>query len=58
MSNTLAEIIEQTYYFLSEQSDSTTYDKDLYVVPKINAVIKQICKGWYKDITNGQIYKG
>jgi hypothetical protein len=44
MTATLGEIIKQTYFLMNEPEDSTTYDRNTYVLPKINAVIQQICK--------------
>lgn len=39
------------------QSDSTTFDRTTVRIPKINSVIRQICKGKYKDIATGIVYQ-
>lgn len=57
MSVTRAQLIAKTYYLMNEPEDSSTYDRDVYVIPKIDAVIKQVCKWLYKDVRNEVIYK-
>lgn len=49
---TLADIDEKVWRTMVIESDSTTYDRTKVRVPKINAVIQNVCKGRYKDITS------
>jgi hypothetical protein len=58
MSNTLDEIIGRTYTHLSVDADSETYKKETIVIPKINAVISQICRREYKNLLNNTMISG
>jgi hypothetical protein len=58
MANTYQEIIKKVYYLLAVDEDSTTYDKATKVKPKINSIIKDICKGRYKSVLDNTIIKG
>ena len=58
MANTYQEIIKKVYYLLAVDEDSTTYDKATKVKPKVNSVIKDICKGRYKSVLDNTIIKG
>ena len=57
MWNLLSEINNEVYNLLNEPTDSITYDRVNRVLPKINEVIKQVCRGSYADITQPIIYK-
>lgn len=61
MSNTLGEIVDETYFLMWEDNSSTTYPFSR-VVDKINTIISMVCSGEFKDIirstsANNVIYK-
>lgn len=55
-TTTLEMISEATYNSLWQPSDSTNYNFNSVVKPKINEVINKICKGRVINITNQQVY--
>jgi len=55
MANTFLEIQNAVYFNLWEQKDSTTYDLATIVKPKINTVIKNICKWNYSNIMDNNV---
>lgn len=42
--NTKKEIVDKIYYILWEEQDSTVFDKEGEIVPKINEIIDKICR--------------
>lgn len=50
MTLALSTIVKKVYWNLSVDEDSKTYDKAITVVPKINSVYKQICRGEYRSV--------
>lgn len=57
MANTFNDIINATYYKMSQKSTSTTYDLETLVKPKINSCIEQICRGEYTSVLDNIIYR-
>lgn len=59
MANTVGQISNRVYDYLSEPTTSTQYDFNSVVLPKIQKINDQICSGEMKDIVkNGDvIYK-
>lgn len=55
MGNTLQEIDDRVVLNLWVDSDSNTYAKTSRRIPKINQVIRRICKGRYKNILTEQM---
>lgn len=53
---TLADILQETYKVLWEPSDSSNYDEQSVVIPRINDIINQICKWAYKNPSSWQKY--
>jgi hypothetical protein len=54
---TLAQIKDEVYYLLNQRQNSQVYDYATRVLPKINRVQTQICKGLYVDVLTRQRYK-
>lgn len=54
---TLQQIDDKVRQKMVIQSDSTTYDRATVRIPKINSVIKAVCRGKYKDVLTKQIYE-
>ena len=50
MANTVQQIRDRVYDYLSEKTTSTQYDYTTVVLPKINKVNTQVCSGEMKDI--------
>lgn len=53
---TFEQLINRTYVYLWQPSDSVNFDADNVVKPKINSVVNQICKGIYINPMTQQRY--
>ncbi len=53
---TFEQLINRTYIYLWQPSDSVNFNVDTVVKPKINSVINQICKGIYINPITQQKY--
>ena len=54
---TLNQIRDEVYYLINQRHNSQVYDFNTRVLPKINRVQTQICKGFYVSVLNWQKYK-
>lgn len=53
---TFEQLINRTYVYLWQPSDSVNFDTDNVVKPKINSVVNQICRGIYINPMTQQKY--
>lgn len=53
---TRAEIVAEVYNIMGQPSDSSNYNAETIVIPKINRLVQRLCRGKYRSILNQQSY--